>query len=59
MVSAIIVFRESIFIFSFVVMDWWQCKLGQVHIWGGGKENKLSKDECESFYNQIKMNHLT
>jgi len=30
-----------------------------MHIWGGGKENKMSKDECESFYNQINMNHLT
>jgi hypothetical protein len=23
-----------------------------VHIWGGGRENKLSKDECEIFNNQ-------
>ncbi len=40
---------ESIFIFSFVVMDWWQSQLGWVHIWGAGKENKMSKDECEFF----------
>jgi hypothetical protein len=31
-----------------------------VHIWRDGqKTNKMSKDECESFYNQIRMNHLT
>jgi len=32
---------------------------GWVHIWEGGIENKLSKDECEFFYNQIRMNNLT
>jgi hypothetical protein len=30
-----------------------------MHIWGGGKEKKMSKDECELFYNQIDMNQLT
>jgi len=34
-------------------------QLGSMHIWGGGKEKKMSKDECELFYNQIDMNQLT
>jgi hypothetical protein len=50
-VSATIIFRENVFIFSFVVMDRWQSQLGWVHIWGGGKESKMSKDDRESFYN--------
>jgi hypothetical protein len=41
------------------VMDWWQSQLGLVCIRRGGREYKMSKNECESFYNQIKMNHLT
>jgi hypothetical protein len=57
--SAITIFDESIFIFSFVVMDWWQSQLSWAHSWEGGKENKMSKDECGSFYNQIRMNRLT
>jgi hypothetical protein len=57
--GAITIFEKCIFIFSFVVMDWSQNQLGWVHIWGGGGENKMLKDECESFYNQIRMNHLT
>jgi hypothetical protein len=56
--GAIIIFGESIFIFNFVIMDWWQSQLGWVHIWRGGRENKMLEDECESFYNQIRMNHL-
>jgi hypothetical protein len=57
--GAIAIFEESIFIFSFVVMDWWQSQLSWVNNGEGGKENKMSKDECESCYNQIRMNHLT
>jgi hypothetical protein len=57
--GAITIFEESIFLFSFVVMDWWQSQLSWVHNWEGGKENKMSKDECESCYSQIRMNHLT
>jgi hypothetical protein len=57
--SAISIFEENIFIFSFVVMDWWQSQLNWVHNCEGGKENKMSRDECEFFYNQIRMNHLT
>jgi hypothetical protein len=59
MMGAIIIFGENIFIFSFVIIDWWQSQLGWVHIWGGGRENKMSKDKHESFYNQFRMNHLT
>jgi hypothetical protein len=47
MMGAITIFGENIFISSFVVMDWWQSPLGWVYIWRGGKENKMSKDECE------------
>jgi hypothetical protein len=57
--GAIIVFGKNIFICSFVIIDWWESQLRWMHIWGGGKENKMSKDECELFYNQISMNHLT
>ncbi len=32
-------------LFCFVIIDWWQSQLGWVHIWGGGRENKMSKDE--------------
>jgi len=59
MMGAKIIFRESIFIFCFVIMDWWQSQLGWVHIWGGGSKNKMSKDDYELVYNQIRMNHLT
>jgi hypothetical protein len=30
--GAIIIFGESIFIFNFVIMEWWQSQLGWVHI---------------------------
>ncbi len=59
MMGAITIFGESIFIFSFVIMDWWQSQLGRVHIWEGGRENKMSKDRMWIFYNQIRMHHLT
>jgi hypothetical protein len=59
MIGAITIFEEGIFIFSFVVMDWWQSQVGWVHIWGGDRISKISKDEYEYFYNQIRMNHLT
>jgi hypothetical protein len=42
-------------------MDW-----GQSHLVALGvtfeqvaKKTKMSKDECECFYNQCRMNHLT
>jgi hypothetical protein len=55
MIGAITIFWESSFILSFVGLVIW----GWVHIWGGGRENKMSKNECETFYQQIRMNHLT
>jgi hypothetical protein len=55
MIGAITIFGENSFIISFVGLVAW----GGVHIWGRGRENKMSKDECKSFYKQIKMNHLT
>jgi hypothetical protein len=33
--------------------------LGLVRIWKGGGENKMSKDECETFSKEIRMNHFT
>jgi hypothetical protein len=59
MMGVITSFGKNTFIFSFVIMDWSQSQLIWVHIWGGGRQNKMSKDDCESFYNQIRMNHLT
>jgi hypothetical protein len=53
MMGAITIFVGNIFIFSFVVMDWSQSQLGWVHIWGGGREKKLSKDECESLTTKL------
>jgi hypothetical protein len=53
MMGAITIFEESIFIFSFVVMDWWQSQLGWVHIWEGEIENKMSKDEREIFTTKL------
>jgi len=58
MMGVITIFRESSFIFSLVSLITW----GWVHIWGDNKKknkNKMSKDKQESFYNHIKMNHLT
>ncbi len=45
MMGAIIIFGENIFMFCFVIIDWSQSQLGWVHIWGGRRENKMSKDE--------------
>jgi hypothetical protein len=59
MMGAIIIFEEYIFIFNFVIIYWWWSQLGWVHIWEGGRKNKMSKNECEYFYNQIRMNNLT
>ncbi len=61
MMSAIIIFEESSFIFSFVSHVWIGDKVtwGWVHIWGGGRENKMSKDKCESLYKKTRMNHLS
>jgi hypothetical protein len=55
MMGAIIIFEKNSFIFSFVGV----VNRGWVHIWGGGKGNKMLKYECEFSYKQIKMNHLT
>jgi hypothetical protein len=55
MLGAITIFGENSFIFRFVGLVTW----GWVRISRGGRENKMSKDECESFYKQIRMNHLT
>ncbi len=55
MIGAITIFRDNSFIFSFVGLVIW----GWVHIWGRGRENKMLEDECETFYKQIRMNHLT
>jgi hypothetical protein len=58
--SAITDFGKTKFIFNFVGYGLVIKSPGPwVHISRGGTENKMSKDECESFYNQIKMNHLT
>jgi len=59
MMGAITIFWESNLIFNFVIIDWSQSQVGWVHIWEGDRDNKMSKDECEFPYNQIKMNHLT
>jgi len=58
--GAITIVGESSFMFSFVSYGLVTKSLGVgCNIWGGGTENKLSKDDCEYFYNQIRMNHLT
>jgi hypothetical protein len=55
MMGAITIFRESNFIFSLVsLIAWGWCTFEETT-----KKNKMSKDEQESFYSQIKMNHLT
>jgi hypothetical protein len=41
-------------------MDWWQSHSGLGFTYEKVKgENKMLKDECESVYNQIIMNHLS
>jgi hypothetical protein len=57
--GTLIIFREGSFIFSFLGL-WISDKViwGWVHIWRGDGQNKMLKDECESFYNQIRMNNL-
>jgi hypothetical protein len=39
-------------IFSYLVL-WWQSQLGWLHMCGGGRENKMSKDECEFFTTKL------
>jgi hypothetical protein len=53
MMSAITIFEKGSFKFSFVSYGLVTKSFGWdwVHIWAGGKENKMSKDECETFYN--------
>jgi hypothetical protein len=46
-------FWRKYFYIWFVAMNWWQSQLGWVHIWGGGRENKMSKDECEFFTTKL------
>jgi hypothetical protein len=58
------VFGEINFIFNFVGYGLVTKSLGAGCTFeevgqGAGEESKMSKDGCESFYNQIKMNHLT
>jgi hypothetical protein len=55
MIGAITIFGKNSFIFNFVSL----VKGGWVHIWRDNRENKMSKNDCESFYIQIKMNNLT
>jgi len=53
MIGAITIFGKNSFIFNFVSL------VKGVHIWRDNRENKMSKNDCESFYIQIKMNNLT
>jgi hypothetical protein len=60
MMSAIIIFEESSFIFSFVNYELVTKSLGaRCTFEEVAKKIKMSKDECESFYSKIWMNHLT
>jgi hypothetical protein len=43
----------------FLIMDWSQKSLGVRCMFKEvAKKKQMSKDECESFYNQIKINRL-
>jgi hypothetical protein len=58
--SAIIICEESSFIFSFVNYELVTKSLGAGCTFEEvAKKMKMSKDECESFYSKIWMNHLT
>ncbi len=60
MMNGITIFGESSFIFTF--MSYYfddKVALGLVRIWKGWGENKMSKDECETFSKEIRMNHFT
>jgi hypothetical protein len=60
MTSALTIVGESNFTSSFVSYGLVTKSLGaRAHFSEGDGENKMSKNECESFYNQIRMNHLT
>ncbi len=52
--SAIIIFEESNFIFNFVNYELMTKSLGaRCTFEEVGNKNKMSKDECESFYSKI------
>jgi hypothetical protein len=56
MMSAITIFGKSSFIFNFVGYEL-VIKLLEVGcIFEKGRENKMSKDDCEFFSNQIRVN---
>jgi len=60
MMGVLSIFGEGNFIFSFVGYGLVTKSLGVgCTIEEVAKEKKMSKDECESFYNQIKKNHFT
>jgi hypothetical protein len=46
-------FWKKYFIFRFVDYGLVTTTWGWVHIWGGGKENKMSKDECDFFTTKL------
>jgi hypothetical protein len=54
MMGAIIISEKSSFMFYFVCYGLMTKSLGGwVHILGGGRENKMSKDECEFFTSKL------
>jgi hypothetical protein len=59
MMGAITIFGESSFMFSLGGYGLLTKSLGAGCTFDKLTKNKMSKDECESFYNQIRMNHLT
>jgi len=59
MMSAISIFGENSFIFNFVGYGLVIKSLGAGAHLKRREPKKMLKDECESFYNQIRMNQLT
>jgi hypothetical protein len=59
MMGAIIIFGESSFIFSFVGYGLVIKSLEVGCIFEKVEEKRKSKDVCECFSNQIRMNYLT
>jgi hypothetical protein len=59
MISALTIWRWQFHIY--IGKLWIDDKATWVWVYnlGGGRQSKTSKDECESFYNNITMNHLT
>jgi hypothetical protein len=54
MMGAIIMFGKRSFISNFVGYGLVTVTWGRVHIWGGVRENKMSKDECELFTTKLR-----